>query len=402
MRRLILGAAIAAALTLPASALAADRTGNAASTEETGPQLPFRGSTFMFDQSVTPDTLWPNTTLSPVPSYQWWMSLRPRYHITRDLSVRVRQDLTVEWADAGTNGTTLARQPIWGDLWTELVYTGIPALAGIRSSVGFRAIWPVSLASQARGTYLAAGLTAGASRAFELPNHGGEIDVGLSFAGTHSFTAYTQGGNIMGQYGCSSLDINVPSTCNYEGGPMNAAFNLSSIFTLGYNTPLRGLSVSVMYLIANSWLYAPSDATINDPMAGQVTVPRSPDATTMREFSWWLASADYEVSREVSLSLGYYVYRPILDPNGSYGNPFYSPGGNTRIFFTITAALDGIYQTIRGTPRRSANASNSRPGSMNAVAQQARVRAIQNGTFKYTCLCCSTSSCATRSACVHE
>jgi hypothetical protein len=382
MRRLILGAAIAAALALPASALAADRTGNGSLTEDSGPQLPFRGSSFMFDQSVTPDTFWRNTQLSPVPSYQWWMSLRPRYHITRDLSVRVREDLTVEWADAGTNNTTLSRQPIWGDLWTELVYTGIPSFAGIHTSAGLRLIWPVSLASQARSTYVTAGFTAGASRSFDLPNHAGDISAGISFAGTHAFTAYTNGVGTMGQFGCSSLDINLPSTCDYNGGPMNSAFNLLSIFTLGYNTPLRGLSVSVMYLLANSWLYAPPDATIMDRTGGTVNVPRSGDNTTMREYSWWLASVDYEVSREASLSLGYYVYRPILDPNGSYGNPFYSPGANTRIFFTVTLALDGIYQSIRGVPRSGAHASNNtRPGSMNAIAQQVRANALQNGTF---------------------
>ncbi len=380
MRSLIQGAAIAAALLLPASAMAADRTGNAAPSEGAGTALPFRGSSFMFDQSVTPDTLWRNVQQSPVPSYQWWMSLRPRWHFTRDLSLRVRQDMTIEWADSGTNGTTLQRQPIWGDLWTDLVWTGIPAVGGVHFSLGLRALFPVSMASRARGTYFALGATAGASRSFELPGgHAGDISAGISFAGTHAFTQYTSGVMTASNFGCSAADINTPATCDSEGGPMNSAFNLSSIFSLGYNTPLRGLGVSVMYLLANSWLYAPPSVTITDTMGGSTTIPANPNASTMRQNSWWLASVDYEATREVAFSLGYYVYRPILDPNGSYGNPFWSPGGNTRIFFTITASLDGIYQTIRGTPRN--NASAMRPGTMNNIARQMRSSAVQNGTF---------------------
>ena len=41
--------------------------------------LPFRNSIFLFEQSVTPETINSGLQLSPLPSYQWWLSLRPRW-----------------------------------------------------------------------------------------------------------------------------------------------------------------------------------------------------------------------------------------------------------------------------------------------------------------------------------
>ncbi|MEI8255532.1 MAG: hypothetical protein WCJ30_07645, partial [Deltaproteobacteria bacterium] len=217
---------------------------------------------------------------------------------------------------------------------------------------------------------------------FSLPSHGGDINVGLSFAGTHAFTAYANSG-VNSTFGCSSPDPSVPAICDSTGGPMNSAFNLMSILTLGYDTPLHGLGINFMYLLANQWAYTPTPYTIHDNMGGDVTVPYAQGANNMRQSEWFLASADYEASREVSLSLGYYVYRPVLDPNGTYGNPFWSPGGNSRIFFTVTVALDGLYQTIRGVPREgaAAHASNGAHPGANQMARDLRAQQIANGTF---------------------
>src|SRR5947209_6976672 len=64
----------------------------------------FHDSIFLFDQSVTPDTLNPGAQLSNVPSYQWWFSFRPRYYVTEKFSLRARMDLTTEWL-AGADTT---------------------------------------------------------------------------------------------------------------------------------------------------------------------------------------------------------------------------------------------------------------------------------------------------------
>ena len=370
----------AASATEPAG-VPSDRGAPAASSRPRfDPQhLPFRNSSLILDQSITPETVFAGAQLSQIPSYQWWISFRPRWYFNDNLSLRARADLTTEFF--AQSETTRVREPVVGDLWTDLVYTGFPQLAGFKFSAGARALWPLSMASRARSNVVALGAVVGSSRRFDHLPGGGDLTLGLSFAGTHAFTAYSSGG-ILGTYDCGSLDPSVPTQCNSTGGPMNAAFNLTSILTVGYNTPVRGLGVNFMYLVANAWLYRPPPAVITDPMAGSITVGYDSSATYMRQNTWFLASVDYELSRELSLSVGYYCYRPLLNPDSSYGNPFWAPGGASRIFLSATLALDGIYQTIVGTPRTTAgtHAARRQPGA-NQVAQNLREQQLLQGTF---------------------
>src|SRR6185369_13820914 len=127
-------------------------------------ELPFHDSIFLFDQSITGETLNPNGQLSYIPSYQWWFSLRPRWYFKPYLSMRVRMDLTTEWLNAVE--TRLVRQATFGDLWTELVYNP-PTRWGIYSSVGFRQVWGTSLEAQAQTSVVRMGPSASVGRIFD-------------------------------------------------------------------------------------------------------------------------------------------------------------------------------------------------------------------------------------------
>ena len=56
-----------------------------------------------------------------VPSYQWWFSFRPRYYIKKNVSLRLRTDLTMEWTNGGAD-TTYQREAQFGDMWLDLAY----------------------------------------------------------------------------------------------------------------------------------------------------------------------------------------------------------------------------------------------------------------------------------------
>ena len=62
----------------------ADTTQPAAPTTPTATPalLPFRNSTLLLDQSTTPETIWRNVQQTAIPSYQWWISFRPRWYFT--------------------------------------------------------------------------------------------------------------------------------------------------------------------------------------------------------------------------------------------------------------------------------------------------------------------------------
>src|SRR4029077_10872720 len=134
---------------------------------------------------------------SYVPLYEIWLSLRPRYYFDEHWSVRGRFDYTKELTNNQT--TTLYREDVLGDIWTDLVYqTNFDRLwPGTRASVGLRALWPTSKVSQGRGTYVTTGAIAGAQHKFEINGEDASLWnnflVGLRFVYLHPFTATTPG-----------------------------------------------------------------------------------------------------------------------------------------------------------------------------------------------------------------
>ena len=82
---------------------------------------PLRGSTFIFDQSVSTQTirLDPSVPLSYVPYYGWWLSLRPRWNFNDHLRVQARFDYYKEFTNR--EDTTYYRQNVFGDIGTDLV-----------------------------------------------------------------------------------------------------------------------------------------------------------------------------------------------------------------------------------------------------------------------------------------
>lgn len=299
----------------------------------------FEGSSLIFEQSTTPDTLFPGSQLSPIPSYQWWVSLRPRYYFLPDeLSLRVRVDMTLEWLNAVD--TTLLREPTFGDTWTDLAYNP-PEAWGILSTVALRAVWGTSIASMSAGDVVDVGPAVSLVRDF----HGGRLgELELSVAGNvlyHFDTANT--GGTQTSYACTTTEFD-PIDCSQNTGQANSQVSLVAFAGLRYN-PIHRLSIGLSYAALDSWAYGITGGTIATETGAPLALTTSSTDTRERASGWFVASVDYEVRKWFSVGVGYYCLRPVLDPDSLYGDPFYSPG-NTRIFLTTTFNLDWAYQYL--------------------------------------------------------
>jgi hypothetical protein len=295
----------------------------------------FKGSIFLWDNSISGDTLNPNGTLSYVPSYQWWFSFRPRYYFTKNLSLRARMDLTTEWMNDGGQETTLRREAMFGDLWLDLAYNP-RKFWGIVPTVALRTVWGTSKESIANTDIFNVGPVVGLVREFETKK-AGTFELSLSMYGLYHFVQYTMPGTVNGlSYNCDSIDLR-NTTCTTTQSPQNTQFNLTTFIAAKWS--IKQVSVSLNYAVLDSWGYQNPDITLPN---GQKVQQWSGD-TRFRQSGWFIASIDYDPKDWVSFSLGYYCLRPILDPDGSYGDPFYKPGANTRIFLTTTFNLDRVY-----------------------------------------------------------
>lgn len=305
----------------------------------------FRNTIFLFDQSVTPDTLDRGSQLSAIPSYQWWFSLRPRYYFKPYLSLRTRIDLTLEWTNGG-NDTTKVRQPLIGDLWTDLAYTP-PTFGGVTATVSLRAVWGTSLDARADTSVVRLGPVVSLARAWQTKI--GEFEPSLGLYTLYNFVQNTSAG-ANHSYRCASTDF-TPTTCSQMTGLMNAQVSLVAALGLHY-APHPKVGIGLNYIILDSWAYHVPKTTLTDATGG-TTVVTPQDDTRFRQSSWFLASVDYDALSWLSLSLGFYTLRSVRDPNGKIGNPFYQPGGHTRVFLTTTFTIDKIYESAAKRARKN-------------------------------------------------
>src|SRR5581483_1937155 len=219
----------------------------------------FHDSIFLFDNSITPETIAPNSQLSPIPSYQWWFSFRPRYYVTEKFSIRARLDLTTEWLN-GVD-TTYKREGQFGDIWTDGVYE-LKHFWGIIPTIGLRGIWGTSKDAQAATSILKLGPTVGFARAFEGTKIGDwEIKLGAYLL--YNFVKNPSGATIS-SYGCASTDFG-PTSCTTNTGKMDGQVNLVASISVKYAFKwLPALSLSTSYILLKSWDYNTPDVTLTD------------------------------------------------------------------------------------------------------------------------------------------
>jgi hypothetical protein len=296
----------------------------------------FKGSIFLWDNSISAGTLAPGSELSYVPSYQWWFSFRPRYYIKDNVSLRLRMDLTTEWMNDGGQETTLQREATFGDIWLDVAYNP-PKFWGIQPTIALRTVWGTSKEAISNRDYVNVGPVVGLVREFETKK-AGTFELSLSMYGLMhggERQPHLVNGN---SFYCQDFGGR-NSVCDLTGGTMNSAFNLTTFLGAKW-APITQFSMSLNYAVLDSWAWDTPDQV--DPAYGQ-PVPRSAGDTRFRQSGWFIASIDYEPRDWLSLSLGYYCLRGILDPDGTYGNPFYKAGANTRVFLTTTFNLDRVY-----------------------------------------------------------
>jgi hypothetical protein len=277
--------------------------------------------------------------------------LRPRYYIKPYLSVRARLDLTTEWLNA--EETKYARQALFGDLWTEMIYEP-PKFHGIDSVVGVRAVWGTSIEAQAQTSVVQLGPVAAIGRTFDTRI--GTFDVRLGMYGLGNIVKSTSPTVDLG-YSCQTT-AETPLTCSTAAGPQNNRFSLITSIG-GKYSPIPQLTLWTSFLIIDRWRYPVPEQTLTDPMAGTFTVGPDLNDTRFLQQTWFLAAVDWDVTKWMTLTLGYYTLRLLTNPDGTYGNPFYHQGGNTRIFLTSTFALDHVYEAIRDRVRASRAKKNA-------------------------------------------
>jgi hypothetical protein len=378
------GSSEAAATVTVGGAPIKDQPSSASSEATKERKLPFRGSTFFLDQSLSTQTAHLETSArqSYVPLYEWWFSFRPRWYFTDKLYVWARFDLTKEWTNS--QETTLYREDVFGDVWTDLRYETPLAVLNreLKLTSALRAMWPTSKESQGSGIYVTAAASETAAHTIRLNGERAKFfndaDVALSLIYSHPFSRATTPTNPNLNYTRAFTEDRqfvsfVSGSSDQVAGQTLVNHQVMAALHGGLQiTPKVGATLDMIFI--NQWHYAPKADQVVPVSGGGVFVPRSADDTQFTQKTWFIASLQYSVFDEVELGLGYYNLASEIAPNGQRrgaiggDNVWWSP--DARVFFDITLKLDKLYEL--GTAKNS-----EKEGAAKAGVQQRTLQRVQ-------------------------
>jgi hypothetical protein len=378
-------AALVAAVLVPVGVRAQQRArdepaeAHGAENVPEGDKNPIRDSIFIFDQSMTTQTAGlENAEQSNVPFYGWWLSLRPRWNFSDHFRVQARFDYYKEFTNS--QNTTYRYEDVFGDIWTDAVYSRPLAEEGrwknTKVSLGARVIWPTSKISMAQGTFLTFGPMVGVRQKFPIRGDDApwlnSARVGLSATYLYAVTRDTTGATSSLSYPTQDVEGR-PLFSGQLTGQTLAQHTLYGIVDTGVQiTPKLGLTVD--WILINQWHYTPSNTTIQIASGPANATSLRPD-NQFTQLGWFLTELEYELIPEVSLGLGYYNLANTVGPNGQ-ANSLFGGGENNflwspdaRVFFDVTANLDKIFEDATGKYK-------AKPGQTAEAARAARIRGL--------------------------
>ena len=354
-----------------------DDSSSSASSSSGKKPLPWRGTQLTFDQSATTQTVGIGEDYqSSNPTYEWSFRFAPRYVIyengTDTISAAAAFNVYHEFTNS--DSTTYENETLLGPTTLNLQY-GRPLYKEgewvLSLSVApLRLTFPTDKASRNSGHILGLGGSVGVNQSIPINGRGAStfnaVRVGTQVIYNHPFTKATNAVNPdLKRYRQDLGGRTFESDVLRSGMLPNHQLNFA--FTAGLNITPK-LSFNGSYYIMQTWAYRPPGACVTPQGAstGSICFPSNEEATNFRVATWLMASVDYDLFDEVSLSLGYYNQANQIGPDGQRRSPFWSP--YARFYFSVTANLDAIYETITGRNEASVTAKPNAEGVQQAKA----------------------------------
>lgn len=339
--------------------------------------LPWRGTHILLDQSLTTQTVGIGEDYqSSNPTYEWWLRFAPRYVVyengTDTVSVQAWFNFYREFTNSDSttykNETLVGPTTLWAQysrpLYREGEWVTSLSVAPIRLTL------PTDKASRNSGQILGLGSSVGVNQSIPINGRSApalnSVRVGALVTYNHPFTKATNAVNpdlqrLRQDLGGRSFESDILRSGMLPNHQMNLAFNAGLQIT-------PKLSFGASYYLLQTWAYRPPGACVSPQGAstGETCLPTNEDAPNFRVNTWVLASVDYDLIDEVSLSLGYYNMAGQLGSDGQRRNQLWSP--NARFFFSVTANLDAIYETVTGRNNEEATARKHSEAKQQAKA----------------------------------
>ena len=332
--------------------------------DDEGPKLPWRNSLFTFDQSLNAYAFSESSQLTYNPTYVWAFGLRPRWYLSDDVFLRLRQDLDVELTDADARAQN---QELWlYDTQIDINHSKLAEFFDTTASAGARVYLPLSQTSQARNRVFGGAAYGSLDRPLKEIYEDLSVTAGLTLLHWFATSNIT---SVDDPYPCHVLDSgsNSQRVCGQTGGASNIANEIR--FSLAATVePIERLSASIGMLWWWQDAYSLADATVGVDSApgGTVTLADASD-THWRNNTWFTVDVGYDFTDWINGSLGLGTLTGQLDPDGTGRNPFFNV--DTQLSLTATVTLDALYTELQADEVASAE-NDSANGAAHAQAEE--------------------------------
>lgn len=309
-----------------------------ASAHRRPPPLPWRQTQLLWSVGVTIPTLDRSLLQYPNDKVDTTLSFRPRYVLSPMFQLRGGVSFRYEFTNSDT--TTTQNEPRFSDTNLDLYITGIPAIGGrLKIWLAPRLIFPTSPESRASSMIVTPALVLQAATAFEHVLGGDFMILSIS-SYSHAFYEYsTPGMRTPLPYTPQCYGSGLGGSCGLQlGGSFSPSDTLS--WSLILVQSWTHVSPGVYFAMQHMFDYSGRDLGL---------MSNSP--TTIRNNSIFAAWVDFIVNNYLTFEVGYQVYRNILDADGTYGNPFWAPNQDTRVYLQTIVALDQLYDIVSGRAR---------------------------------------------------
>ena len=314
--------------------------------EEAAPKPnPWRGSLLILDQSMTTNSFSKKAQLSYQPLYEWWISPRVSYSLSKQFRLTLRQDLFKEWTNV--QETTDRGEWRYTDTWLTLGFRPDLTKVSKHMSGGLGLILRPGISKESRiaSQYFSVGPSGNLGYSFDLAGEKAKafksLNVSATLMYTHAFTrcnvACASGAFSQQRMNSSGqpVDDNQVRSGSLVGNQLlySANIGLDIVEHLDFSASMIWISQ-----------FANNLSPAMDPSGREI--PRAGDDTRLRQFTWFFSSVTWGFTKEASLSVGYYNLNSVLHTDGSYRQPFWSP--EARVFLDLYVHLDAIYEKLTG------------------------------------------------------
>jgi hypothetical protein len=295
-------------------------------------EVPYRGSAFVFRNTISGYSLDPGAQLSYNPYYAMTFSFQPSWWFDDHINLRANLDVVREITNSDV--TTDRAEALLGDLALIVGYSKfytIPMVEiDLSADLVIRA--PSSKVSQAHTMILGVGPGIQISKTFDLLKG---LNLGYSLRANPFFHRYSTAENESPSIPCAASSRGCDPYINT--GLRNPFFRLQQSFNLSVGI-LDWLSVSVSYGILIDWLYS-----INKDNDQYETVLLN-EPQDRRFFSVFEAQVTFTPMPAFQVGLGLSTFNSQLRPDSQIYNPLFNR--YSMIFVDMRLSFDGLISQI--------------------------------------------------------